>query len=79
MGNTVSAAEIAATRIIHPVHEEKSPPMDHHKMNLKSYAQQDIPPECPMHKPVKKQSECPVNHDEISPLNMVTYTYSLDT
>lgn len=69
MGNTVSAAEIAATQIVHPdVYEKiKDLPNNHPQI----YGGAEIPPECPMHKPAR--SECPVNHDGVNPLNMVRY------
>ncbi|XP_060528250.1 holocytochrome c-type synthase [Cylas formicarius] len=64
MGNTVSAAEIAAAQIVHP-----NKPMekwdDYHEEYIK------IPQECPMHQ--QYQSECPVKHEQndINPLNMM--------
>lgn len=65
MGNTVSAAEMAATQIVHP----NTPVHDHSK-----FAQygKDIPPECPMHKKLSA-SECPINpgNSDLDPLNMV--------
>lgn len=66
MGNTVSAAELAANQIVHHSNEPQQKP-DHH--NFKG----EIPPECPMHKskpasPV--ESGCPVQGD-VNPLNMV--------
>lgn len=70
MGNAVSAAEMAASQIVHPVfHDGKTelakghPHVDYHPG--------DIPPECPMHKKLPQKSECPINHEEVSPLNMV--------
>lgn len=62
MGNTVSAAEIVASEL-----SSKKAKFDH------SNVHQEIPPECPMHasqKPVA--TECPVKHDDINPLNMVS-------
>lgn len=78
MGNTVSAAEIAAAQIVHPNDpiDELSPyKHHHHSFDRKNYSD-EIPEECPMHK--KKQpaaSECPVQHDskDINPLNMVCF------
>lgn len=71
MGNTVSAAEIAATQIIHPNKPIKT---DQYHKNLDSYSG-DIPPECPMHKKVTMGSECPVGGgSDINPLNMVSYS-----
>lgn len=69
MGNTVSAAEIAATQIVHPnshlsQHEFHKESMGHH------FKHGEIPPECPMHQK-SNTSECPVNQGEINPLNMV--------
>ncbi|XP_049823067.1 holocytochrome c-type synthase [Aethina tumida] len=66
MGNTVSAAELAANQIVHHSNEPQQKP-DHH--NFKG----EIPPECPMHKskpasPV--ESGCPVQGD-VNPLNMM--------
>lgn len=65
MGNTVSAAELAAAQIIHPNVEA-------HKDNIHKYSG-EIPPECPMHR--QRASECPVQHgkDDVNPLNMVQY------
>ncbi|XP_044268606.1 holocytochrome c-type synthase [Tribolium madens] len=68
MGNTVSAAEIAATQIMHPnttLHQNAKKHEFH-----RSFTHGEIPPECPMHRP-KGASECPVNHGEINPLNMM--------
>jgi len=74
MGNTVSAAEIAATQIIHPnarsPREESKLPPDHPPVHA-HYGSGDIPPECPMHKKVPADSGCPVKHDEVNPLNMM--------
>lgn len=81
MGNTVSAAEMAATQIISPaIAEPAKPKFDHSKLDHKAYTQGEIPPECPMHKkgasaspaPVNTgSSECPVGGD-VNPLNMVS-------
>ena len=69
MGNTVSAAELAATQLIHPgvgtSSENESNKLHHHRT-----LSGEIPPECPMHKK-QNSSECPVK-DEINPLNMVS-------
>lgn len=72
MGNTVSAAEIAAAQILHPRAQDdrKGLPIDHPHIDLKKFAVQQIPAECPMHKTVTQKSECPVQGD-INPLNMV--------
>lgn len=74
MGNTVSAAEIAAAQIIHP-----NEPIEKHSFVQYSAEQHntaDIPEECPMHKKHQPAaSECPVQHDnnnDINPLNMMT-------
>lgn len=67
MGNTVSAAEIAATQIIHPQSQKVS------HTSKSNYSGQEYPPECPMHQKQTHISECPVNHDGINPLNMVYY------
>lgn len=67
MGNTVSAAEIAATQIVHP----NTLSVGKHAHYAKSDFNGNIPPECPMHKKASA-SECPVNQDgDINPLNMV--------
>ncbi|XP_017778822.1 PREDICTED: cytochrome c-type heme lyase [Nicrophorus vespilloides] len=78
MGNTVSAAEIAATQIVHPNLTASEPQKPHHHEHMKQYAQGEIPPECPMHQkaaPAKPTAagECPVKHDntDINPLNMM--------
>lgn len=73
MGNTVSAAEMAATQIVHP----NAPIQDYTKYhNTHGYSGKDIPPECPMHKR-QNASECPVNYGsgDINPLNMVSYNF----
>lgn len=71
MGNTVSAAELAATQIIHPQTPTLEKP-DHTKFLQSGYAMGDIPPECPMHKK-QTASVCPVKEgtDDLNPLNMV--------
>ncbi|XP_066247966.1 holocytochrome c-type synthase [Euwallacea similis] len=78
MGNTVSAAELAAAQIIHPndpLVEEKSTPIFHHKHHHFANYSGKIPEECPMHR--KQQpvaSECPVggaSQDDVNPLNMM--------
>lgn len=80
MGNTVSAAEVAATQIIHPLKHDQTEhnlPKTHPKIDYKAFSPNDIPAECPMHKEQTQQkSECPVQHDKINPLNMViTYKF----
>lgn len=72
MGNTVSAAEIAASQIVHPnsAHEQNTTKHDFHKQFSYDFRTGQIPPECPMHRP-KGASECPVNQGEVNPLNMV--------
>lgn len=69
MGNTVSAAEIAATQIIHPNAPLKAPVEN--QFIDPARLSKEIPPECPMHQ--KYTSECPIQHEkgEINPLNMV--------
>lgn len=71
MGNTVSAADIAASQILHP----NTPSQHKHKQFFEYGA--EIPEECPMHQKRKTltDSECPVNQnqDAINPLNMVCY------
>lgn len=67
MGNTVSAAEMAATQILHP----NTPLQDYTKYHDPHYSGKDIPPECPMHKKMSA-SECPVNYGDVNPLNMVS-------
>ncbi|KAK9696441.1 Cytochrome c/c1 heme lyase [Popillia japonica] len=71
MGNTVSAAELAATQIIHPQTPTLEKP-DHTKFLQSGYAMGDIPPECPMHKK-QTASVCPVKEgtDDLNPLNMM--------
>ncbi|VEN35590.1 unnamed protein product [Callosobruchus maculatus] len=78
MGNTVSAAEIAASQIVNP----NAPPSyhyAHHHHQSFQHFQGDIPPECPMHTKTKPKSyslgsECPVGegNGNINPLNMVS-------
>lgn len=72
MGNTVSAADLAASQILYP-----NTPSYHYKHKKDYNYGGEIPEECPMHQKHKivKDSECPVNHgqDEINPLNMVSY------
>lgn len=70
MGNTVSAAEAVAAGITSHHNKTDFIP-DHSKFNLNTDA---IPPECPMHQKIAKPapSECPVKHDDINPLNMVS-------
>lgn len=71
MGNTVSAAEVVAGNITHPaVKGVESAPETH-----KNYTGAP-PPECPMHNKtdVKKAAsgDCPVDHGDINPYNMVS-------
>ncbi|KRT84887.1 hypothetical protein AMK59_2022 [Oryctes borbonicus] len=74
MGNTVSAAELAATQIVYPQAATVPAPYkpDHSKFMQGDFSKDAIPPECPMH---KKQavSDCPVrgSGDGIDPLNMM--------
>uniref|UniRef100_A0A8D8N0P7 Holocytochrome c-type synthase n=1 Tax=Culex pipiens TaxID=7175 RepID=A0A8D8N0P7_CULPI len=84
MGNTVSAAELVASHIVHteaaatPNLPAGHPPV-HHEGKYASSGAANPPPECPMHQkqePKEKPtliSECPVKHDEsdINPLNMM--------
>jgi len=67
MGNTVSAAEIAAAQIVHP-----NEPIEHvlQKHSIDNYSAV-IPEECPMHR--STVSECPVQHgqNDVNPLNMM--------
>lgn len=75
MGNTVSAAEVAAAQIVHPnesVENGSQSPHKHH-FDTKNYSGA-IPAECPMHKKQESAaSECPVQggQGDINPLNMV--------
>lgn len=70
MGNTVSAADLAAAQILYP-----NTPI--HKFRHSQFQDfgDEIPEECPMHRKHKiTESGCPVNHgqDDINPLNMVS-------
>lgn len=76
MGNTVSAAEVAATQIVFPnSYADRSKHIHTGAEQHKSTGYQDIPPECPMHQKQKAQEQCPVNQgkgeDKINPLNMM--------
>lgn len=72
MGNTVTAAEVVAGNIIHPVGTAQG--VQHHQGNYKEGVP---PPECPMHQkvqpPAATGAECPVGYgkNDINPLNMV--------
>ncbi|XP_023018707.1 cytochrome c heme lyase [Leptinotarsa decemlineata] len=71
MGNTVSAAEIAAAQILRP----NDPIEKHRHIDIHKF-EGEIPPECPMHQKSKSKtfsSECPVGgmSDELNPLNMM--------
>ncbi|KAH0820788.1 hypothetical protein GEV33_002003 [Tenebrio molitor] len=73
MGNTVSAAEIAATQIVHPnasaeIHKRG----DFEKEQIRAYELKNIPAECPMHKKIGP-GECPINQGQgdVNPLNMM--------
>ncbi|XP_043257514.1 holocytochrome c-type synthase [Colletes gigas] len=76
MGNVLTSAVSAADVIITVPQQEISKSIYHHGTNK---FEGEPPPECPMHKPAKKESpkytsECPVDHtreDEINPLNMM--------
>lgn len=74
MGNTVTAAEVVAENIIHPVGTSQGV-QHHHRGNYKEGVP---PPECPMHQKVQppptSASECPVGYgkNDINPLNMVS-------
>lgn len=71
MGNTVSAADLAAAQIIHPNEPIKFP----YHPETEVFRGKEIPEECPMHKKSKPvSSECPVNHgqEEVNPLNLVS-------
>lgn len=87
MGNTVTAAEIAAAQIVKPVGTDDAswhgklppghPPVGKHASKMTSYSG-EIPPECPMHRPLKTPAEsaggCPVGGDKMSdidPRNMM--------
>lgn len=77
MGNTLTSASIAATKVISPVSQESIPES---KQHVHKTFEGEPPPECPMHKPKTEQpaaigaSECPIAHgnDDINPLNMVS-------
>lgn len=72
MGNTVSAAEIVASEINKSAKFNAPPKFDH--KNVFSSGQ-EIPPECPMHvKQAPVATECPVKHDDINPMNMVSFS-----
>lgn len=66
MGNTVSAAEIVAAKIVHPA----EPPAEH---KMKYDMSQSPPPECPMHrkddKPVSIKREG--DNSDVNPYNMM--------
>lgn len=95
MGNTVSAAELIATNIVHteaavPNAAAPSLPKGHPSDGDVRLASEGAnpPPECPMHnkeQAVKEKpilvSECPVKHDDsdINPLNMVSFMSALVT
>lgn len=76
MGNTVTAAQVAATQITGPYDTKSSVQSDDFKKSAHVY---DNPPVgCPMHKEEDRNptvSECPVNHSnldgDINPLNMM--------
>lgn len=69
MGNTVSAAEIVASELTKNAKIQTATKFDHKDV----FAGQEIPPECPMHvKQPPKTAECPVKHDDVNPLNMVS-------
>lgn len=79
MGNTVSAADLVASKIVHPTDgdstgaKKSAPPMDH---KIKYDMSMEPPPECPMHR-----KEKPVlmdgaeikdgKSDDINPYNMM--------
>lgn len=69
MGNTVSAAEIVASELTN-----KKAKFDHKDV----FSGQEIPPECPMHakQPPPVASECPIKHDDVNPLNMVSFAFA---
>lgn len=74
MGNTLTSASVAATKVISPVSEE---PRVESKPHVHKTFEGEPPPECPMHKPkpAASVSECPIAHsagDDINPLNMVS-------
>lgn len=76
----MTAAEVVAAEILHPIHKAqetngKPLPKNHPPMMMGT-----PPPECPMHQknppqPAISISECPVKHGEsdINPLNMVLF------
>lgn len=74
MGNTLNVASVNAADLIYPITEQTP---QHHKVHERRNFNDEIPPECPMHKeqqPKKNVSECPMNHgkdSDINPLNMV--------
>jgi len=73
MGNTVTAAEVVADNIIHPVSTAQGVQHHHHG----NYKEGVPPPECPMHQKVQPPptsgDECPVGYgkNDINPLNMM--------
>ncbi|XP_055527960.1 holocytochrome c-type synthase [Wyeomyia smithii] len=81
MGNTISAAELMASNIVHAeagALPKRHPPIDPEGRMNTGYS--NPPPECPMHNklPAKSEkpvlvSECPVIQDnsDINPLNMM--------
>lgn len=76
MGNTASAAQSVATKIIGVEGEQPKIPESHKGYDIK---QQAPPPECPMHQKVVQPppapvSECPIGGGggDINPLNMVS-------
>lgn len=73
MGNTVSAADLAAAQILYP-----NTPIHTFKHRKFHDFGGEIPEECPMHKPVFRESGCTVNQgqDDVNPLNMVSYSMS---
>lgn len=75
MGNTVSAAELAAAQIIHPNDPEiQKSSVPHHHHNRHNFdIKGGYPEECPMHKKQPAASECPVGggQGDINPLNMM--------
>lgn len=78
MGNTVSAAELAAAQIIHPNDPEiqkSSVPHHHHHHRHNFDIKGGYPEECPMHKKQPAASECPVGggQGDINPLNMASF------
>ncbi|KAJ9591813.1 hypothetical protein L9F63_001630, partial [Diploptera punctata] len=65
MGNTISAAHMAATQLAGPQDTGISTPAHSHHAFMGS-----PPPECPMHKKVSSDG-CPVSGNDINPLNMM--------